>query len=186
MPCFFRISKACCSRIAGIWWCHIALVLVDFVSALSFQHAFPWYWLDDPNDGRTSQEGKGNLSQTVKVRELDSILLAVPRVDLSVKGLVGECSKLVIFRFPTVVSSGCVLGETEWEGIVGAALQACNSWGPAGLQGEVGRSWGLTSLRTKRQCQCQLMEVRGPCISHLCHLCPSLCLLYYFYFLFRC
>ena len=36
------ISRAYCTRIAGLWWCHIVLVLVDCVLKMSFRHpAFP-------------------------------------------------------------------------------------------------------------------------------------------------
>jgi hypothetical protein len=75
----------------------------------------------------------GILSQIMKVRGPDWILLVVPQVDLTVKGLVGDCSKLVVLGSPTV-SAGCAPGKPEWEGIVGAAFQACDSWVPTVLQ----------------------------------------------------
>jgi hypothetical protein len=35
---FTRISRVCCSRIAGLWWCYIVLVPIDCVLTLSFRH----------------------------------------------------------------------------------------------------------------------------------------------------
>lgn len=35
---FIRISRICWSRIAGPWWSHIALVLVNCILMLSFRH----------------------------------------------------------------------------------------------------------------------------------------------------
>lgn len=55
---FLMISRAC-YRIPGLWWCRIVIALVDFVLMWSFRHLiFAWYWLDNPDDGRTSQEGR--------------------------------------------------------------------------------------------------------------------------------
>jgi hypothetical protein len=39
---FVRISRICGNRIAGLWWFHIALGLVDCALKLSFRHlVFP-------------------------------------------------------------------------------------------------------------------------------------------------
>lgn len=32
----YLVIPACCPRIAGLWWCHIALALFDYVLTLSF------------------------------------------------------------------------------------------------------------------------------------------------------
>lgn len=38
--CFRYVGMftSCCSRIAGLWWCHIALSVVDCVLTLTFRH----------------------------------------------------------------------------------------------------------------------------------------------------
>jgi hypothetical protein len=60
---FFKIYRFCCSRITGLWWCHIALGLIDFILALFFRHpkilGFSWCWQDHPDGRRTSLEAVG-------------------------------------------------------------------------------------------------------------------------------
>lgn len=76
------------------------------------------------------------MGQTLEVGA--QILLVIPHAHLTYKGLVGQCSKLVVFGAPT---------RLHWE--------AECSWGPLRLLQEAGQAHNQTR------------EVRGPCTCHL-------------------
>lgn len=68
-----RIPRACYSRIAGFLWCHIALVLVDWVFMLSISHlVFPGVgWIILIPSGLLRKTGEA-VGATMKVRGLNS------------------------------------------------------------------------------------------------------------------
>ena len=65
----------------------------------------------------------GIVTQTMEVNR-DPILLAVTLGGLTVKGLVGGYSKLLVLGAPIGLSTACVLGKSDWVGICGADFQA--------------------------------------------------------------
>ena len=73
---FIRISRVCCSSIARLWWCHIALALVNCVLTLSFRYqVFPgvvWMILMKAGSLRPFGKVRGAVGQTMEVRVPDS------------------------------------------------------------------------------------------------------------------
>ena len=63
------IFRACSRRIAGLWWCHIALALVGCVPTLSFRHlGFPGVdWIILMTEGFFRKAG-GTMGQPMEVR----------------------------------------------------------------------------------------------------------------------
>ena len=65
----------------------------------------------------------GVVGQQMKVRRPDS-WLAMPLVDLVGKGLLRECSNMVVLGCPMGFSPSCIPGKPDWEKIGGTAFQA--------------------------------------------------------------
>jgi hypothetical protein len=90
---FVRIPRACCSRIAGLWWCQTALVLVDCILKVFFTHlVFPGVGWMILMSAELTKKAAGAKGKTMEV--------TVPQVDPVGKALVGQCSKLFVLRGP--------------------------------------------------------------------------------------
>lgn len=81
-----RMSRACCDRIAGIWWSHIVLALAGCVLRLAFSHlvvpGIGWMFL--MLTGLFGEAGRAlGLTMELRVQSLAHLLLAVLRVDLA-------------------------------------------------------------------------------------------------------
>lgn len=107
---FVSTSGACCSRIAGLWWCRMALGLVTCVLMLSFRH------LVSPGVGwgilmaaGLLRKAEGAVGQTMEVRGSDSS---------------GSASSGPHWKGETVFQAGssCPLPLTGFHGKTGSSL----------------------------------------------------------------
>lgn len=84
---FIRLSRACCSRLAGLWWCYNALDIFDCVLMLSFRYlVFPgvaWIIL---MTARLLGKAERAMGQTIEVRKPDSAGCASGRHHWQVTG----------------------------------------------------------------------------------------------------